>query len=70
VTDVNLLQVAAVAFLAVFMLLGALAALMHGLTLLFPAPTDEDDAAMLTAIVAAAAAAYPEMRVAGIEEKR
>jgi hypothetical protein len=69
--DVDLLTVSVFAFLAVFALLGALAAMMHALTLLFPAPPDhDDDTSLHTAIISAASAAYPGMHVVSIEEKR
>jgi hypothetical protein len=69
-TDVDLLTVSIVAFVAVFLLLGALAVLMQVLTMLFPAPTEDDEAALISAITTAAAAAYPDMRVTSIEERR
>jgi len=66
----NLLLICAVAFLAVITLLGALAGIMYVLTYLFPGESDGSDPAVVVAIAAAVAAAYPGMRAARIEENR
>jgi hypothetical protein len=59
-----------VAFLSVFVLLSILAATMRVLTAVFPAPRDDSDAALLAAVSAVAAAAYPGMQVTHVEETR
>jgi hypothetical protein len=64
----NLLTISVLAFIAVFVLLSVLAAVMHALTVLFPEKADEYDAALLSAVVTAAAVAYPGMRVTHVEE--
>jgi hypothetical protein len=69
-SEPNLLTISVFAFLAVFLLLGLLAAVMRALTALFPHATDGTDAPLMAAITAAAATAYPGMRVTHIEEKR
>lgn len=70
-TEPNLLTISIFAFIAVFVLLAVLAVLMHALTVLFPEKSSDDqDAAMLSAIMSAAAAAYPGMRVTHVEEIR
>lgn len=66
----NLLVISVFAFLAVFALLAVLAAIMNLLTMLFPEKNDDGDAALLTAIVSAVAAAHPGMRVTHVEEIR
>jgi hypothetical protein len=66
----NLLTISVIAFIAVFTLLSVLAVVMHALTLLFPEKADEYDAALLSAVVTAAAAAYPGLRVTHVEEIR
>jgi hypothetical protein len=65
----NLLTISVLAFIAVFALLSVLAVVMHVLTTLFPEKAGEYDAALLSAIVSAAAVAYPGMRVTHVEEK-
>jgi hypothetical protein len=64
----NLLTISVLAFIAVFALLSVLAVVMHALTALFPEKADEYDAALLSAVVTAAAVAYPGMRVTHVEE--
>jgi hypothetical protein len=64
----NLLTISVLAFMAVFALLSVLALVMHVLTALFPEKADEYDAALLSAVVTAAAVAYPGMRVTHVEE--
>jgi hypothetical protein len=66
----NLLVISIFAFIAVFTLLGVLAALMHILTVIFPERSDDSDPALLSAIMSAASAAYPGMRVTHVEEIR
>jgi hypothetical protein len=66
----NLLTISVLAFIAVFTLLSVLAVVMHALTVLFPEKGDEYDAALLSAVVTAAAVAYPGMRVTHVEEIR
>lgn len=68
-TEPNLLLVCIAALIAVFTLLGGLALAMHLLTMLFPERSDTNgDPAALSAITAAAAQAFPGMRVTRIEE--
>jgi hypothetical protein len=69
VTEPNLLVVCAAAFTAVLLLLSLLAAMIRGLTMLFPA-VDGTDAGLLAAITTAAARAYPESRITNIQEDR
>jgi hypothetical protein len=68
--ETNLLLISVFAFVAVFLLLSLLAGIMRVLTALFPADMDGPDAAVLAAITAAAAVAYPGMRVTGMKETR
>jgi hypothetical protein len=68
--ETNLLLISVFAFTAVFTVLAVLASIMKALTLLFPPPADGSDATLFGAISAAAAAAWPGMRVTRIEEKR
>lgn len=73
VDSVNLLLVCVTAFSAVFVLLGALALVMRGLIAVFPAPlpsASTTDPAVVAAISAAAAAAYPDSTITKIEETR
>jgi hypothetical protein len=65
----DLLYICIAALVAVFLLLGFLAVAMRILTTIFP-HRDTTDAALLGAVAAAAAAAYPGTRVTRIEEKR
>jgi len=69
----NLLVVCSIAFLAVFVVLTALAAVMRGLMLLYPQPAEREeslDPAVVAAITEAVTAAYPGTKVIGIEEER
>jgi hypothetical protein len=66
----NLLTISVFAFIAVFALLSVLAIVMYALTALFPEKADEYDAALLSAVVTAAAVAYPGLRVTHVEEIR
>jgi hypothetical protein len=65
----NLLIICAAAFIAVIVLLSVLAATIRILTTLFPVP-DDTDAALVAAIAAAHAGAYPGTRITRIEEHR
>jgi predicted ABC-type exoprotein transport system permease subunit len=69
-TEPNLLTISVFAFIAVFTLLSVLAIVMQALTMLFPEKADEYDAALLSVVVTAAAAAYPGLRVTHVEEIR
>ncbi len=67
----DLLLVCVAAFTAVFVMLGALAVVMRALISLFPErATQSIDAAVVAAVTAAAAAAYPDARIVKIEETR
>lgn len=68
-TEPNLLVVCAAAFIAVLALLSVLAGLIRALTALFP-PPESSDPALVAAISAAAARAYPGMTVKSIQEQR
>jgi hypothetical protein len=65
----NLLVISAAAFVAVITLLSLLAAIIRLLTAVFPAE-DGPDQAVIAAITAAAARAYPGTRITNIEERR
>ena len=69
VTEPSLLVVCAAAFVAVLALLSVLAGTIRALTAIFP-PQETSDPALLAAISAAAARAYPGMVVKSIQEKR
>jgi hypothetical protein len=69
-TEPNLLVICVFAFIAVFLLLSALALVMRVLTSVFPLQEDGPDAALLAAVSAAAAVAYPGMRISTVEETR
>ena len=69
VTEPSLLVVCAAAFVAVLVLLSVLAGMIRGLTAIFP-PQETSDPALVAAISAAAARAYPGMVVKSIQEKR
>jgi hypothetical protein len=57
------------ALVAVFVLLGALSAVMRVMLLVFPARMERSaDMAMLAAVTSAVEAAHPGMRVTNIEE--
>jgi hypothetical protein len=72
----NLLIISITAFIAVIVLLAILAGVIRLLTTVFPAGPEKvkgpegPDAALLAAIHAASAHAYPGMRVTNIEETR
>jgi hypothetical protein len=72
VSEPGLLLICAVAFVAVALLLGVLAAVIKLLTVVFPerAGPDETDAGLVAAIHAAAARAHPGHRITSIEESR
>ena len=68
--EASLLTVCGAAFLAVFVLLVALAVVIRLITLTFPLRTRLDDTALVAAISTAAAAVYPGTRVTRIEEEK
>jgi hypothetical protein len=77
VADPDLLLISVFAFVAVFVLLSVLAGIMRLLTALFPGEPGAGgggaggvEDAIIAAITTAARAAYPGMRVTGIEETR
>jgi len=69
----NPFVICSIAFLAVFVVLTVLAAVMRVLIVLFP-PVDESpggiEPALVTAITEGVKAAYPGTKVTGIEEVR
>jgi hypothetical protein len=71
-TEISLLLVCAVAFLAVTLILGVLAGVIRLLTALFPErPSDEsDDEPWIAAVHAAVALAHPGARITNVEETR
>jgi hypothetical protein len=69
-TEPNLLAICVFAFIAVFLLLTTLALVMRVLTTVFPQREDDADVALVAALSAAAAAAYPGMRITSIQEIR
>jgi hypothetical protein len=64
----ELLAICASAFVAVFVLLTLLALVMRGLMFVFPEREAAVDAAVIAAITAASAAAYPGTKITRIEE--
>jgi energy-converting hydrogenase Eha subunit F len=66
----SLLVVCFAALTAVVVLLGLLAGVIRLLSVLFPAPAPDDEAALIAAIHTAAAFAHPDTRVTRIEEIR
>lgn len=69
----SLLVICSIAFLAVFVVLTVLAAVMRGLMIVFPEPDEPAggvEAAVAAAIHQAVSAAYPGTRVTGIEESK
>ena len=66
-SDINLVAVCGIAFVAVFLLLSVLAVLMNVITAVFPAKIRKLDAAVTAAISAAVAVAYPGMDDAMVE---
>lgn len=66
----DVLGISVIAFGVVFALLSLLAVVMRGLTALFPEPDDQPDGAVIAAVSAAAAEAYPGTRVTDIREVR
>jgi hypothetical protein len=69
-TEPSLLVISGTAFIAVILLLGMLAGMIHVLTALFPERSEGKDEALFAAINSAAGEAYPGMRVSRIEEVR
>ena len=69
--DVDLLTICLSAFVAVFLLLSALAVVMRVLIVVFPQRVaDDSDAAVLAAVTSAVTAAYPGTKVTKVEEIR
>ena len=68
--EARLLTVCGVAFLAVFVLLIALAVVIRLITLAFPMRGQSGNAALVAAISTATAAFYPGTRVTRIEEEK
>lgn len=68
-TEPNLLIICAAAFIAVIILLSVLAGAIRILTAVFPV-SDDADPALIAAISAAAARAYPGTRITNIKEIR
>jgi hypothetical protein len=66
----DILTVCASAFIAVFILLALLSLVMRALIAVFPQLTSSSDVAVLAAVSAAVAAAYPGVRISKIEEQR
>jgi hypothetical protein len=66
----DLLLICISSFTAVFVLLIVLSLVMRGLIAVFPAKVATSDAAMLAAVAAAVAHAFPGARISSIEEKR
>jgi hypothetical protein len=69
VAETNLLVVCGTAFIAVFILLIALAVIIRLISVAFPAVRNGDDAVLAAAISTAVAAIYPGARVTKIEEE-
>ena len=67
--ETSLLTICAAAFLAVFIILVFLAAVIQLITLVYPSRAAGVDAALVAAITAAVAATHPGARVTRIEEK-
>ena len=65
----DLLVICTVAFIAVFLLLSLLAAVMRLLIAVYPEKAAGIDGAVLAAVSSAASAAFPGMKVTKIEEK-
>ncbi len=68
--SLDLLLICTSAFIAVFVLLLALALVMRGLMAVFPVRAALTDTAMLAAVAAAVSAAYPGARISKIEETK
>jgi hypothetical protein len=64
----NLLFICLIAFSAVMLLLGLLAALIHGITSIFPENKAEDEAAYAKAISAAVSKMIPGAVVTKVED--
>ena len=67
--EANLLTVCGTAFLAVFILLIVLAAMIRLISAAFPTPRGTDDVILAAAVSTAVAAIYPGARVTRIEEE-
>lgn len=70
--ETNLLMICLSAFVAVFILLGALAAIMQILIKVFPARIvlQKDDAALYAAIASTMHSIYPGTKITKIEEEK
>jgi hypothetical protein len=68
-SEAGLLAVCAIAFLIVFVVLTVLAVTIRVVAVLLPAPEGRDDAALVAAVTASAAAAYPAHRVTRLVEE-
>lgn len=68
--ETNLLTTCGIAFAAVLAILGALAAVIRLLTLVFPDRSPESDSAMMEAIAQAVGQAFPGARVTAVETER
>ncbi len=68
-SDLLLLDVCLTTFAVVFSVLAALAAVMHAITLLFPARRAGGDPAVVAAITSTVASFFPHSRVTRIEEE-
>lgn len=66
--DPNLLVISASVFVAVFVLLTLLAAVMRLLMAVFPKVVEGTDPALIAAVTAAATFAFPGMKVTKVEE--
>ena len=64
----DLLAVCATAFVAVFLLLGVLAAVMRLMLAVFPEKAVETDAAVLASIATVMQSVYPGTKVTKVEE--
>jgi hypothetical protein len=66
---VNLVSACGIAFLAVFVLLAGLAAVMQAITVFFPERKRRGDPALVAAISSTVASVIPGARVTRIEEE-
>jgi hypothetical protein len=67
VAEISVLSICISAFILIFLLLSLLSIMMRGLTLLFPLPEQDDDAA-IAAIAATYQTIYPDKEITRIEE--
>ena len=66
----SLLVICVAAFVAVFLLLALLAGMMRVLMAVFPGKVADDDSAMMAALAAAVAVAFPGTGITKVEEIR